>query len=609
MANLFHGNTFESPRKVDGTVNSGGLVYFYKVGTSELKNTYSDNALTTAHANPVVLDTYGRKTIYLQGKYKVRVETSAGVLIEETAVVNDNNTLKDSDRFNKVVNGDFEDTTVSSTLPDEWTITLYTGGTGVIDSTDRHSGVKSLKFTSTGTGGGYAVTDNFIACSPDIPVNCNFSIKSSAADVRNLVEVLWYTSAQVLDSTTTLYDDSTTNPTSWTAKSIAANPPSTAYYCKLRLTGCHSSDATTGSTWFDNVALTNVSQVAVQAATSEEHAAQLQQVTHENGIVNGALLVWQDGTSFTSVANATYIADNLKYLKVATAVHDAARVADSTSAAAPGMVFDRARLTLTTAQASMAAGDYCALRMYVEGYQWRRYKADQFTLQFLVKLPLAGTYCYSIQNSAADYSYVGELAYATANTDQLITVTVPTPPAGTWLFDGGIGAQLSIVLASGTTYGSGVVGWQTGNHLATVNQVNSLNVATTSTYELALMRIDAGPVARPWSVTDFDHGITLAKCQAYYRILGGDAANSPMITETYVDAAVRPIYLSILFPKMRAVPTATVYGSWGLVNATTPTVNSVSQSSVVLRSDSGGAAGLAHANANSTSGVKLSARY
>ena len=252
MSNLFLGNTFESPRKVNGDVNSGGLVYFYKPGTSELKNTYTDSTLATAHANPVVLDSYGRNTIFLNGNYKVRVETSGGVLIAETDKVNPP-LLSDSDRYNKVLNGDFEDATLSSTLPDEWTITLYTGGAAALDSTNRHSGLKSLKFTSTGTGGGYADTDNFFAVSPGVPVTVSFSIYSSVADVRNKVDILWYTSAKVLDSTTSLYDDSTTNPTSFTSKTVSATPPSTATYAKLRIIGCHSSDATAGSTWFDKV--------------------------------------------------------------------------------------------------------------------------------------------------------------------------------------------------------------------------------------------------------------------------------------------------------------------------------------------------------------------
>lgn len=356
----------------------------------------------------------------------------------------------------------------------------------------------------------------------------------------------------------------------------------------------------------------NSAQVfAVAPATVATQAPQIQQVTHENGIVNGALLVWQDGTSFVGLANGTYIADNFKYNKTGSMVHDAVRVAESTSTAAPGMVFDRARLTLTTAQASMAAGDYCALRTYIEGYQWRRYMPDQCTLQFLVKLPLAGTYCYSIQNSAQDYSYVGEFAYTTANTDQLITVTVPAPSAGTWLFDSGIGAQLSIVLASGTTFGNGVVGWQAGNKLATANQVNSLNVATTSTYELALIRIDAGPVARPWSARDIDYGSTFIKCARYYEkhlSTGTAGANTPVVAG-YAAAGV-DIHVNIPYaaPK-RAAPSASIIGTWSVSNCGQPVVNQVSKAGMFLSATATATGNLyAYPTAVNT-GYSINARY
>jgi hypothetical protein len=57
--------------KDDGTVNSGGYVYFYEAGTSTLKDTYSDPEKTTANANPVVLDTRGEASIYGTGAYKI----------------------------------------------------------------------------------------------------------------------------------------------------------------------------------------------------------------------------------------------------------------------------------------------------------------------------------------------------------------------------------------------------------------------------------------------------------------------------------------------------------------------------------------------------------
>lgn len=50
---------------IDGKVLASGKVYVYKAGSSELLSAYQDAALTTAHANPIILDSYGAETIWL----------------------------------------------------------------------------------------------------------------------------------------------------------------------------------------------------------------------------------------------------------------------------------------------------------------------------------------------------------------------------------------------------------------------------------------------------------------------------------------------------------------------------------------------------------------
>src|SRR3990167_7885824 len=48
------------PLSDTGTILSGAKAYWYTTGTSTAKNTYSDKALTSANANPVVADASGR---------------------------------------------------------------------------------------------------------------------------------------------------------------------------------------------------------------------------------------------------------------------------------------------------------------------------------------------------------------------------------------------------------------------------------------------------------------------------------------------------------------------------------------------------------------------
>lgn len=67
----------------NGEMLSGGLVYTYVGGSaSTAKTTWQDSAKTTPHANPIVLDAYGRATVYADGNYKLVIKTAAGVTLQ-----------------------------------------------------------------------------------------------------------------------------------------------------------------------------------------------------------------------------------------------------------------------------------------------------------------------------------------------------------------------------------------------------------------------------------------------------------------------------------------------------------------------------------------------
>lgn len=65
-----------------GAPCNGCKLYTYLTGTVTPEPTYSDSGLTTPNANPIVLDSAGRATIYLANKtYKFVLKTSADVTI------------------------------------------------------------------------------------------------------------------------------------------------------------------------------------------------------------------------------------------------------------------------------------------------------------------------------------------------------------------------------------------------------------------------------------------------------------------------------------------------------------------------------------------------
>jgi hypothetical protein len=76
--------------KADGSDNSGGKVFTYVAGTTTPQATYTTAALTTPNTNPVILDSTGRASIYLDPalSYKFVVTDSADVAVPEGTVDN-----------------------------------------------------------------------------------------------------------------------------------------------------------------------------------------------------------------------------------------------------------------------------------------------------------------------------------------------------------------------------------------------------------------------------------------------------------------------------------------------------------------------------------------
>ena len=74
-----------------GTPLNGGFVYFYEPGTSTPVTVYKDSGLSSAHAIPIVLDSYGwppENAIWTSAQVDMEIKTSAGVSLRTIDNVN-----------------------------------------------------------------------------------------------------------------------------------------------------------------------------------------------------------------------------------------------------------------------------------------------------------------------------------------------------------------------------------------------------------------------------------------------------------------------------------------------------------------------------------------
>jgi hypothetical protein len=284
-------------------------------------------------------------------------------------------------------------------------------------------------------------------------------------------------------------------------------------------------------------------------------------IQKKNYIINGAMMVSQENGATPGATNTYYPVDQFFIASTRTGAFTAAQV----TALTPGGSPNRLRFTVTTAGASVAAGDLALIVHNIEGIRTSDLKygtsaAKPTILQFGVKAP-AGTYCISIENSAQTRAFVAEYVIlpGEANTEVVKSVLIPGDLSGAWLNTNGVGLRIYWSLMVGSTFQQGL-GWGTGNFLGTPNQFNLMSTVG-NVFELFDVGLYEGVDAPPFVVPDYDD--CLRDCQRFWELVG--------MTVT----TVAPPYHNTAWYRVtkRTAPTLTPIG-----NAQSATVGPVSSS-------------------------------
>jgi len=286
-------------------VASGAKIYTYAAGTSTDKATYSDQALTSANANPVIADSNGEAQVWLldDGLYKIVINDSDDVLISNVDNVGSDSTSGRTSPFNNMCpNGDFEKNTGNDGVPSDWVLSITSGATIDIDTSDQLQGLSSLQFVDGGSGAGTA-TSGFFEVQASKVLIATFGIKASATTTNNDVEIFWYTSAKVAAATpsTSLYSVTTTAPTSWTEQAFNVTPGSDAKYAKIKITGSGSS----GTTRYDRV---YVGYTPIPATQAEVTAG-----TNTGSYITPATLAGTAGTWTPTIDDDSHTTESQTY--------------------------------------------------------------------------------------------------------------------------------------------------------------------------------------------------------------------------------------------------------------------------------------------------------
>jgi hypothetical protein len=241
-----------------------------------------------------------------------------------------------------------------------------------------------------------------------------------------------------------------------------------------------------------------------------------------NDILNGNFQIAQRGTSFAAPVSGAYDLDGW--------LNGNASAAVFTIAQAAGSVTGRRcrQVTVTTADTSIAAGDVVTDQQYLVGYDIAKYVGRDFTVSFRAKFPVTGIHCIALRSGGSDRSYVHEITVSAANTwaEYSFIVTGGLPTAGTWNYTNGIGLRLSVSHACGSTFQTTADAWNTGNFLATANQVNDL-ATVGNVWALEEVKLNLGTVPTQHQISEAE---MLVRCQQRYEV--GEARRDTQATNT-----------------------------------------------------------------------------
>ena len=339
-------------------------------------------------------------------------------------------------------------------------------------------------------------------------------------------------------------------------------------------------------------ALPTIADGSVPMATS---ASALGLVTNgfsgRNLLINGEMKVAQRGASFAAIA-ADGITLDQWYVNNNGGV---GRMTAARSATVPNSTFANSlSIDVTTIDASIAAGDVYAISQRIEGLRCSRIgfgtaAAQSLTLSFWIRvdstdLTFPATFTGSLQNSAPNRVYPFTYTVTASATWQKITVTIAGDVTGTWLQTSGIGLQLTLVMAVGSTRQGTANAWAATPAqywVGTSAQANFLNHADNILY-LTGVQLEVGSVATPFEYRDY--GEELRLCQRYLHVAtNGSVANARLTAGMGTAASTTLVYQPYVYPvEMRGVPTLTATAADWDVDDTVNAAIAVSAISLVV---------------------------
>jgi len=286
---------------------------------------------------------------------------------------------------------------------------------------------------------------------------------------------------------------------------------------------------------------------------------------NRNILINGAMNVAQRSTSVTGIgASAGYFTVDRWFLETG---NSAGRLTMTQTADGPSGFANCLKFDCTTADTSIAAGEYLLISQRIEGQNLQRIGkgvtgAQQVTVSFYVKANAAFTFGLELFDNDNSRQITKLFATTTGWVKHQITFPADVDDGSSPFDDDNAGSlDVSFWLHAGSTYTSGTLNTASWANATAGNRaagIGSFYSSTDNNLFITGVQLEVGPAATPFEHKSFAED--LIDCQRYFVRTGGETAYERFAVGAN-ESATRASGLFFYPTTMRAIPTLTTSGT------------------------------------------------
>ena len=302
-----------------------------------------------------------------------------------------------------------------------------------------------------------------------------------------------------------------------------------------------------------------------------------------NIVYNGAMTIWQRGTTADTASSGDYMCDRWR---INFSGLDGNVDWDQETSSTPDGFGYALKISTDASESSLDAADNLKIQQRLEGQDLQQLKkgtssAEKTTLSFWVKSSVASTYTMELADNDNTRAISKSYTISSADTWEHKTIVFEGDTTGTLTTDNNTSMTWNIYIDAGSNLTSGTfsTSWQSTSDTERVFNTTGWLESTSPEFYITGVQWEVGEQATPFEHRSF--GEELALCQRYYiDSRGGKPSEIRIIGESILSSRIGT---SIFFPtSMRGTPSITIYSP---VNETAGKVALYNDSSVDLGSN------------------------